>query len=279
MQHLDQQQVKRASDRAATGYANADFFCHESRSRLLERLEFISLEPADILDLGGGNGAGSAMLRQRYPKARVINLDWSTAMLASDKGIRVCADARRLPFRDNSFDLIVSNMMLASCDEPGAVFAEACRVLRVPGLFLFNTLGPDTLIELRRVWSEVDRFAHVHEFADMHNVGDALVQSGFREPVMDVEKLRITYTDIDRLFGDLRGIGATNLHPERRRGLMAPGTLNAIRAAADQRRDEDGKFAVSAEIVTGQAWTAETTGVAMEDGIAHFPLNQLRRRD
>ena len=38
------------------------------------------------------------------------------------------------------------------CSEPASVLAEVRRVLRFPGLFLFTTLGPDTLRDLRSAW-------------------------------------------------------------------------------------------------------------------------------
>ena len=192
----------------------------------------------------------------------------------------ICADSHHIPLADDSIDIVVSNMMLPGCADPQQVFSEAQRVLRNPGLFLFNTLGPDTLRTLQRAWAQVDNAPHVHAFADMHNVGDALVQAGFREPVMDVENVRINYRDLRRLFADLRAIAATNRLQNRRRGLTTPRLWQRMLAAADELRNQDGAFPVQAELVTGQAWTgAPSPGVQMSDGEASFPLSRLRRRD
>ncbi|MBT8423058.1 MAG: methyltransferase domain-containing protein [Gammaproteobacteria bacterium] len=280
MHEIDQQQLRRANDRIAAGFDAADFFCAEVRGRLLERLQLMTLEPGVILDLGAGTGAVTRELQRLYPDAACIALDWSPAMLReapADTAHRICADGHHLPLADDSVDIVVSNMMLPGCNDPQRIFSEAQRVLRSPGLFLFNTLGPDTLRTLQRAWSKVDDAPHVHVFADMHNVGDALVQAGFREPVMDVEHVRINYRDLNRLFADLRAVGATNRLQNRRRGLTTPRLWQRMLAAADQLRNEDGKFPVLAELVTGQAWTgAPAAGVQMSDGEAHFPVSRLR---
>jgi malonyl-CoA O-methyltransferase len=279
MHELDQIQLRRAFDRVAPDYDAADFFCTEIRGRLLERLDFINLQPHRVLDLGAGTGAATGMLRSRYADALIIQLDWSEAMLknARNADTGLCADSHQLPLADASIDVIVSNLMLPGCATPEIVFAEARRVLRNPGLFLFSTLGPDTLKEIRRAWSRVDDHPHVHSFADMHNVGDALVKAGFREPVMDVEKLTITYADINKLVTDLRAVAATNVASERRRSLTSPRHWSRFVSELNTSRNPAGRLPVTLEVVTGQAWTGNPDiGVPLEDGEAHFPLSRLK---
>lgn len=278
MHALDQNLLRRDADRLAASCDEQDFFCGEIRDRLLERLALVSLQPQHILELGAGTGAARAALQTIYPDANLIELDWSAAMLAQSTGTnRLCADAHRLPLADNGIDLVFSNLMLPGCAEPEQVFAETRRVLKHPGLFLFTTLGPDTLKQLRRAWSRVDDLPHVHTFADMHNIGDALVQAGFREPVMDVEHLTITYGDADRLIADLRQAGATNRLLDRRRGLTSPRLWQAMLAELEAARNADGRLEISVELITGQAWTGEPArGVQMHEGEASFPLSRLR---
>ena len=281
MHELDQQQLRRAYDRLVGSIDQTDFLCRETRERLLERLGLITLDPTVMLDLGAGTGGAANALQQRYPEALLILLDWSEPMLAAaEKTLpRVCADGHRLPLADNSVDIIVSNMTLPNCAEPLKIFSEARRVLRTPGLFLFNTLGPDTLKNLRRAWAKADSAPHVHSFADMHNIGDALVQAGFREPVMDVDTLQINYRNTDRLFADLRAAGATNFLSARRKGLTTPRRWKEMLAAADSLRSADGAFVAHAEVITGQAWTGDAgPGVLMQDGVASFPVDRLMGR-
>jgi malonyl-CoA O-methyltransferase len=280
MHELDQTLQRRAYDRIAPSYDETDFFNAEIRVRLSERLDLITLEPAVLLNLGSGTGAGSRELQALYPQALVIDLDWSEAMLAAatHEAAGICADSHKLPLADASVDLILSNMMLPDCADPMAVFSEARRVLRNPGLFMFSTLGPDTLREVRTAWSQVDDHPHVHVFADMHNVGDALVHAGFREPVMDVAALTINYQNTRRLTEDLRAVAATNIDANRRRGLTTPRRWQSFVHELDGRRNTAGKIPVTMEVIIGQAWTgAPERGVPLTDGEASFPLSRLQR--
>jgi malonyl-CoA O-methyltransferase len=279
MYELDQIQLRRAYDRVASAYDEADFFAAEIRDRLFERLDFISLQPKTLLDLGAGTGAAARQLQTRFTDTLIIGLDGSEAMLAnSDRpGTEVCADSHCIPFADASIDIVISNLMLPACAVPEMVFSEVRRVLRNPGLFLFSTLGPDTLKEIRQAWSPIDDAPHVHTFADMHNVGDALVKAGFREPVMDTEIMTVTYADINKLITDLRAVAGTNFAAQRRRGLTSPRHWARFIDELYATRDSAGRFSVSLEVVTGQAWTGNPDiGVPLTDGEARFPLAQLK---
>ncbi len=280
MHELDQTILRRASQRVARGFDTHDFFCAEIRDRLLERMRLFKLEATRILELGAGTGAAAPGIQQQFPDAHLTELDWSEAMLGQSpaRADRVCADAHQLPFSDACFDVALSNMMLPGCADPERVFQEARRVLKHPGVFLFSTLGPDSFKELRKAWAAVDARPHVHVFADMHNIGDALVETGFREPVMDVEHLTITYADAQALFNDLRNVGATNLLLERRRGLTSPRLWAQMLAELEKCRNAAGRLSISIEVITGQAWTGEAArGVQMVEGEAHFPLSRLRK--
>ena len=120
-----------------------------------------------------------------------------------DRAAAITGDAEHLPLRDGSIELIFANLLLPWCD-PGEVFREASRVLRNGGLLLFTTVGPDTLGEVRQAWSEVDDGLHVHGFADMHDLGDLANRAGLAEPVLDIDRLTVTYPDVGGLVSDLR---------------------------------------------------------------------------
>ncbi|HKZ73052.1 MAG TPA: methyltransferase domain-containing protein, partial [Steroidobacteraceae bacterium] len=190
----------------------------------------------------------------------------------------VCADALRLPFGPESVDLVFSSLMLQWCDEPHAVFAEVRRVLRPGGFFAFSTFGPDTLREMRAAWSAADGFTHVNRFIDMHDVGDALVRGGFTEPVMDVERICVTYQDVFALMRDLKAIGAHNVTAGRARGLTGRARIARMTAAYEQWR-RDGRLPATYEVIYGAAWRAEDRDAApVVAGEARIPLRMIRRR-
>src|SRR5260370_21371926 len=159
----------------------------------------MGIGPWVVGDGGGGTGHASFGLIRRYPKALVIALDSSAHMLEAAgrrqswlrRFARVRADAECLPLADGSVDLILSNLMLQWCN-PDPAFAEFRRVLAPDGLLSFTTLGPDTLRELRSAWGAVDSHTHVHQFIDMHDIGDALVRASFAYPVLHLERSPLT---------------------------------------------------------------------------------------
>jgi malonyl-CoA O-methyltransferase len=157
------------------------------------------------------------------------------------------------------------------------VFAEAARVLRPKGLFTFTTLGPDTLKEVRDLWRGVDPFTHVHRFIDMHDFGDALLRAGFAEPVMDTERLTVTYPSLAALLEELRGSGARNVAEGRPRGLTGRARGAAVRARSEA-VTRNGPLSISVEVIHGHAWSpAERRSRRAGDEVL-VPIDALRTR-
>lgn len=259
---IDARLARRAFARAAAQYDASAVLQREVQQRLLERLELLAIQPRVILDAGCGTGRGTHLLAQYYRKARLIALDWAEPMTAATRHRQtwrrrwetVCADAQALPLPEASIDLAHSNLMLQWCEDLPRVFAQFRRVLKPHSALLFSTFGPDTLHELRAAWEAVDGYSHVNRFVDMHDIGDALVQNGFAEPVMDVEHITLTYADSLDLMRDLKAIGAHNVTAGRNHGLTGKARLQAFRDAYEPFR-RNGTLPATYEVVYGMAWT------------------------
>jgi malonyl-CoA O-methyltransferase len=257
---LERTDVRRAFDRAGVSYEAAALLQASVGEELLARLEPFDFSPAVVLDLGAGTGRLSAQLKRRYRRARIIALDLAPGMLREGarqqrwlrRFERICADAARLPLRPGSIDVVFSNLMLQWCDPPDAALAEAHRVLRPRGFFAFSTFGPDTLRELREAWGEDGR-THVNRFLDLHDVGDALVRAGFSEPVLDVERMTVTYADVSALMHDLHAIGARNVTAGRARTLTGKGRLRRMTERYEAYR-RSGRLPATYEVIYGAAW-------------------------
>jgi len=281
---LDPRAVRRAFDRASATFEHGAQVHGEIRARLLERLEVVRIDPRVVVDLGAAQGAGAKALSARYRKAHVIAVDLSCHMLqraARQQTLlrrfgRVVADAQHLPLASGSVDLLFSNLMLQWCADPDGVFDQVRRTLRPGGLLVFTTLGPDTLKELRRAWS-LDAYVHVHRFIDMHDLGDALLRTGFAEPVMETERLTVTYPDFASLRRELQASGSCNLAAGRRRGLAGRRAMQAVLERYEALR-RDSVLPVTVEVIYGHAWAGAIKPAAASPGEVRVPLASLRRR-
>lgn len=260
--------VQRRFDRAAARFDSVDFVHAATRDGLLARLEPIVVAAKTVIDLGSATGSAVRLLARRFRGAHIIAADVSRIMLEQSKRKRawfsrtsaVQAHAAALPFADQSIDVVFANQLLPWVDDPAVVFAEVSRVLRKGGLFLFATLGPDSLIELRQAWSEFDSGEHVNRFLDMHDIGDASVRAGLRDPVLDTDRLTVTYRSAQALFADLTAAGARNSLRHRNRSLGGAGRFKAMVKSLDARRT-DGLLTLDLELVYGHSWGAgEQTG-------------------
>lgn len=288
---FDPRHVRRAFSRAASSYDAAAALQREVGKRLLESLDYLEdRQPQVVLDVGSGTGHASAAMKKRWPKAQVIALDLAAPMLREAKKqagwwkpfARVCADAQALPLLEQSVDVIYSNLCLQWVEDLPAVFAGFRRVLKPGGLLLCSTFGPDTLMELREAFAQADAVPHVSRFAPIAQFGDALMMSGFRDPVLDRDLFTLTYDDLAALMRELQAIGATNARVDRRHTLTGRGRFAAARAAYEPLRRADGKLPSSWEVIYAHAWAPEAGAPIREQGhdVASVPVASIpiRRR-
>ncbi|MCB1791197.1 MAG: malonyl-ACP O-methyltransferase BioC [Gammaproteobacteria bacterium] len=281
---LDKAKARLSFGRAADVYDDTAVLQHEIGRRMLERLDTMRITPTRILDIGCGTGVATEALLRRYPKADVFALDFALPMLAHarrrGRWLRrprcLCADLDHLPLADHSVDLVFANAALQWSADPLQAFAGIARVLRPGGLLLFTSFGPDTLKELRAAWAAVDGRTHVHAFVDMHDYGDMLMHAGLADPVMDVERMTLTYADAMHLMREIKVIGAGNASVDRLRGLVGRQRIGEVCAAYERFRDRDGRLPVSYEVVHGHAWAPHQRRVGDETRIAVDVLRVAR---
>jgi malonyl-CoA O-methyltransferase len=279
---LNSKDVRQRFDRAAAGFNSVDFVHSTMRDGLLARLAPMVVDARRVIDLGAATGSAAPLLAKRFRGAHVVAVDISSGMLglAKKRGSwfarvsAVQADARSLPFPDHSVDVVFSNLLLPWIDDPAQVFAEVARVLRDNGLFLFSTLGPDSLDELREAWGGSDPDAHVRRFPDMHDIGDAAVRAGLCDPVLDVDRLLVTYRTTEALFADLSAVGARNSLQRRNRTLGGARRFREMARALDRSR-QDGLLSIDLELVYGHCWGP---GARSSAGEYRIDATQIQRR-
>ena len=151
--------------------------------------------------------------------------------------------------------------------------------MKADAMLVFTCFGPDTLCELKQAWRAVDDLPHVNDHPDMHDVGDVLLTAGFRDPVMDTERLTLEYPDVMSLMRELKGLGAHNVASQRIHGLTGKTRLQGMLKAYEPFRREN-RYPASYEIVYGTAF-APRDGQPLKtpDGdVATFSVDALRKR-
>ncbi|MDZ7596485.1 MAG: malonyl-ACP O-methyltransferase BioC [Thiobacillus sp.] len=298
---LDLAEIRRAFDQAAASYDAHAVLQRVVCDRLLERLDFMTLQPERVLDVGCGTGYGLAHLHTRYAEAGFCALDVAPAMLAAARARLpqagwtqrvlarlssrpstttphwLCADMERLPLASSSMNLVWSSLALQWAQDLEATLKGLHRVLAPGGLLMFATFGPDTLKELRTAFSAVDDAPHVNRFTDLHDIGDMLINAGFSSPVMEMEILTLTYSDLKSLMRDLKGIGAHNAAAARRRGLLGKTAWARLEQAYEAHR-LGGRLPATFEVIYGHAWAGDKT--QREDGrqVIQFNIGERRRK-
>jgi malonyl-CoA O-methyltransferase len=260
---LNLRDVRRRFDSAAATFDSADFVHTVTRDGLFARLSPLVMEADTVLDLGSATGRAGKDLRARFRRAHIISLDISRSMLRQgiskrprfsfSRSSHVQANALSLPLKDQSVDFVFSNLLLPCTDSPELVFGEVARVLRKGGVFAFATLGPDSLLEISRAWSGLDGYTHVNRFLDMHDIGDALVRAGLRDPVLDVDRLAVSYDNPEKLFADLTDVGARNALQQRNRSLVGKHRFREMLSALTG-GDGDARIGLELELVYGHCW-------------------------
>jgi len=271
------------------GAGGAQAWLHGEVARRMEsRLQWMRQAPTDWIDwspsLGGWEAA--TLLAQRYPQARVLRVEPAQARQASarialapprwqfwkpDPGVVSQAPAGHA-------SMLWSNMLLHAHPNPEWLLRQWHEALAVDGYVMFSCLGPDSLQELRALFAQNGWPSPSHSFTDMHDWGDLLVQAGFAEPVMDMERITLTYPDAPALLDDLRDLGR-NLSPSRHPTCRSRAWAQRLREAlatpdSPLRSSQDGRLRLTFEVIYGHAF--KPTARARVTPQTSVPLQDLK---
>ncbi len=239
----------------------------EVARRMAERLEIIRLRPAAWVHWAPVRGGlqSHALITRRYPTSECFVVE----PLASQENIASKNIAKPWwnPARwsgastrfeappDASVQMLWANMALHMAADPQDLIASWHKALAVDGFLMFSCLGPDTLRELRNLYQQLGWPAPSHEFTDMHDWGDMLVGAGFAEPVMDMERITLSFESPQRLLAELRTLGR-NLHPGRFAGLRGRAWSDRLHREMTQslaNPAEGGRLNLTFEVIYGHA--------------------------
>ncbi len=253
----EHRQTRRRFHAAAANYDRHAAVATEVAGRLIERLDGLRFDPRRILDLGCGTGRQARALHERFPNSHILAADPARGMLERARRQRgrwrrrfelIEADAESLPVADGSIDLVFANMVLEWCRDPDRVLQELRRALCPGGLLLMATIGPDTHRELHQILAGDFHAMTTGNVIHAMRLGDLLMRTGFREPVVDSDWLTSTHPDLESLLKDLRLTGTefpSGIDPDR--------LVNAF----PQTEDQTERYSLTWEIVYASTWAPE----------------------
>lgn len=258
----------------------------EVASRMAERLRWFKSLPSSWLDwepmLGGMEGHGVVQERLGNVPSRIFSFREAVAL----KALGVKPAVRWNPFRrqgtvsiaqaQERFDMVWANMQLHAHPDPQRLLGEWHSRLDEGGFLMFSCFGPDTLRELRQVHQENGWPEPTTPFTDMHDWGDMLVHGGFAEPVMDMERIELSWSSAEALLAELRGLGrnlSTARHPTLRGRRWRDAWLNAVTQGLP--RDSEGRLKLSFEVIYGHAYRVTRTSLKSDNSV--IALDDMRQ--
>ena len=280
---FDRGAVRCHRDRAAAELFKFDFLIREVADRLADCLLDIKRDFPVALDLGCHGGQLARILAGRGSISQLVQCDLSVAMLSRAEGLRLVADEETLPFANQSFDLVLSALSLHWVNDLPGCLTQIRRTLKPDGLFLGAIMGGGTLYELRQalLTAEMETLGgaspRVSPFVDARDASALMQRVGFALPVVDTERIVLSYEDPFAMMAELRGLGESNAVVERqsrftRRALMA----SAARHYHTKHAGEDGRIPATFQIVTLSGWAPhDSQQRPLQRGSGRTPLSDV----
>ncbi|XP_061627089.1 arginine-hydroxylase NDUFAF5, mitochondrial isoform X5 [Phyllopteryx taeniolatus] len=255
------QKERAAADRRGQKY---DYVREEVGSRVADRVYDVARTFPLALEIGAGRGHIAQHLSKDTVERLFLTDISETALRQNVAGEMrrhaLAADEEFLPFRENSFDLVLSSMSLHWINDLPAALRQIHAVLKPDGVFIGAAAGGETLYELRcsLQLAETEReggfSAHVSPYAAVTDVGNLLGRAGFNTLTVDIDELQVCYPGIMELMMDLQGMGESNCALNRRSMLHRDTILAAAAVYKEMYGNEDGSVPATFDILYMIGW-------------------------
>ena len=259
-------------NRASTKYKKYDYLFNEVNKRLFDRLKFIKRKFINTLEVGSKTGNTISLFNKKKDIKKIFISDISKEMLLIAKKKKInkqkiflSLDEENLPFKNNQFNLVFSNLYLHWSNDLFKVLNEIYRTLKPDGLFLCSIFGSETLNELKySLCSAEDKISksispRVSPFIRLQDAGTLLQKAGFQLPVIDRDSIKIFYHDIFSLMKDLKGMGESNSLINRKKIFTTKKLFDVANKIYKKKFSENKKIYATFEILYFIGWSKHSS--------------------
>ncbi|WP_158278845.1 malonyl-ACP O-methyltransferase BioC [Leucothrix arctica] len=255
MSSYDKRKSRQSFDRAAHRYDKSAALQQQVAAKLIALQSKEGVQ--SVLDIGCGTGQVTAAMCVDYPQANIVALDFAERMLLETEkrlsvinksATLVCADAECLPFVDESFDLIISSLMLQWSNDLTQNLTHIHRCLMGKGQLAFSTFTEGTLKEVKASWKSVDGLVHTSDFMGVDTLKQSVEAAGFRNVQIHQETIVSLYPKVREVLMDMKRIGASNAHSDRSKGLTGKQRFAAFESAYEIFKQADMNYPCTWEL-------------------------------
>ncbi len=213
------QKVCKAFSDAAGQYEQLTSLHKDIGRELIKRIRAPNDAPS-ILDVGMGTGWLTGQLCSFFPQSLVVGVDFAPGMievasrLNEEEFTIIGADARCLPFRSETFDVIVSNLAYHWLEDLPSAFAQCHRTLKKGGILGLTMCGRQTFDELflalEKTQGPGEIFA-IRRLPPEELIAESLQKAGFKNAEIKQEQKRLRFSEMMGLIQWIKDIGANAL--------------------------------------------------------------------
>ena len=250
---FDRNIIRQKRNRSAPHLKDHGFLIDWAFNQIIERLEVIKKDFPLALQIGN---RPSNVSIEKTNIEKIISIDHAHKLAPN-----IIADEEALPFQSNIFDLVLSALNLHSTNDLPGTLVQIKNCLKDDGLFIGAMLGGETLHELRHIMTQVEieqtggQSPRVAPFADLPQMGALMQRAGFNLPVIDSEKITVSYDNVFKLMQDLRLMGESNSINQRRKKFTSRRFFERVNQLyAEKFSEKDGRITVTFEVIFLLGW-------------------------
>lgn len=226
---FDRKLLRQNRKRALRNFAQHNFLHHEIANRLVEDIELLNRDFENCLEIS----ALDNHLLDSITKTKKVKRIFQTRINLSPN-CQIIADDEFLPFKNENFDLIISNLNLQHINLVPQFLLQMRDLLKKDGIFIASFFGEENLFDLRKAVFEAENEVfggispRIIPTINVKNAAILLQKAGFSDPVSSLETVEVEYENVIKLLQDLKNMGQSNVLLTRSRKFSTRKFLDEI---------------------------------------------------